>query len=128
MFLFPISDCNFYGEKSRILSKKQISSTTSKEDVLRLRSFNVQEDPEIHKVVLELFHFGCTSEDINSLAHGLMLKEALNSAILPLMDDLMGNMQEISTIVIPHVQPTYAIMGLLAELDLRAMDSRNGRS
>ncbi|PWA88378.1 Adenylosuccinate lyase [Artemisia annua] len=47
-----------------------------------------QEDPEIAKV-LEFFHFGCTSEDINNLAHGLMLKEAVNSVILPVMDDLV---------------------------------------
>ncbi|XP_076882413.1 uncharacterized protein LOC143530877 [Bidens hawaiensis] len=48
-----------------------------------------QEDPEIAKV-LEFFHFGCTSEDINNLAHGLMLKEAVNSVILPVMDDLIN--------------------------------------
>ncbi|KAK9061042.1 hypothetical protein SSX86_018222 [Deinandra increscens subsp. villosa] len=47
-----------------------------------------QEDPEIAQV-LEFFHFGCTSEDINNLAHGLMLKEAVNSVILPVMDDLI---------------------------------------
>ncbi|CAH1449545.1 unnamed protein product [Lactuca virosa] len=41
-----------------------------------------QEDPQIAKV-LEFFHFGCTSEDINNLAHGLMLKESLNLVILP---------------------------------------------
>jgi len=39
--------------------------------------------------VLEFFHFGCTSEDINNLAHGSMLKEAVNSAIFPVMDDLL---------------------------------------
>ncbi|KAI7737344.1 hypothetical protein M8C21_028807 [Ambrosia artemisiifolia] len=48
-----------------------------------------QEDPEIAKV-LEFFHFGCTSEDINNLAHGLMLKEAVNTVILPVMDDLIN--------------------------------------
>ncbi|KAL6555273.1 hypothetical protein OROGR_006531 [Orobanche gracilis] len=48
-----------------------------------------QEDPEISKV-LEFFHFGCTSEDINNLAHGLMLKEAVNSVLLPVMDDLVS--------------------------------------
>lgn len=40
--------------------------------------------------MLEFFHFGCTSEDINNLAHGLMLKEAVNSVILPVMDDLVS--------------------------------------
>ncbi|KAL7613605.1 uncharacterized protein LOC111901299 [Lactuca sativa] len=48
-----------------------------------------EEDPEIAKV-LEFFHFGCTSEDINNLAHGLMLKESVNTVILPIMDDLIN--------------------------------------
>ncbi|KAF4385306.1 hypothetical protein G4B88_026589 [Cannabis sativa] len=45
--------------------------------------------PEIAKV-LEFFHFSCTSEDINNLAHALMLKEALDNTILPVVDDLIG--------------------------------------
>lgn len=36
--------------------------------------------------VSEFTHFACTSEDINNLAHALMLREALQSEILPLMD------------------------------------------
>uniref|UniRef100_A0A2N9IFE2 Adenylosuccinate lyase n=1 Tax=Fagus sylvatica TaxID=28930 RepID=A0A2N9IFE2_FAGSY len=44
--------------------------------------------PEIAHV-LEFIHFGCTSEDINNLAHALMLKEAMNAVIFPVMDDLI---------------------------------------
>jgi hypothetical protein len=36
--------------------------------------------------VSEFTHFACTSEDINNLAHALMLQEALDKEILPLMD------------------------------------------
>lgn len=36
--------------------------------------------------VSEFTHFACTSEDINNLAHALMLQEALEKEILPLMD------------------------------------------
>ncbi|XP_072980005.1 uncharacterized protein [Typha angustifolia] len=43
--------------------------------------------PEIEKV-LEFFHFACTSEDINNLAHALALKEALNAVVFPAMIDL----------------------------------------
>ncbi|CAN4084300.1 unnamed protein product [Withania somnifera] len=39
--------------------------------------------------VLEFFHFACTSKDINNLAHALMLKGALNTVILPVMDELI---------------------------------------
>ncbi|KAJ6797463.1 Uncharacterized protein M6B38_217355 [Iris pallida] len=43
--------------------------------------------PEIAKV-LEFFHFACTSEDINNLAHALQLKEAFSSVIFPVMIEL----------------------------------------
>ena len=39
--------------------------------------------------MLEFFHFACTSEDINNLAHALMLKEAMHAAIFPVMDELI---------------------------------------
>jgi adenylosuccinate lyase len=39
----------------------------------------------------ELVHFACTSEDINNLAYGLMLKEGLASGWLPLADGLVAD-------------------------------------
>jgi len=39
--------------------------------------------------VLEFFHFACTSEDINNLAHALMLKESINSVMFPVMDKII---------------------------------------
>lgn len=39
--------------------------------------------------VLEFTHFACTSEDINNLAHGLMLKEAVHQHLLPVMDKVI---------------------------------------
>ena len=35
-------------------------------------------------------HFACTSEDINNIAHSLMLKDALEKEILPQMDKLIS--------------------------------------
>ncbi|KMZ74193.1 Adenylosuccinate lyase [Zostera marina] len=46
-----------------------------------------QSHPEIAKV-LEFLHFACTSEDINNLSHALMLKEALNHVLFPVMVEL----------------------------------------
>ncbi|MGH0034213.1 MAG: adenylosuccinate lyase [Myxococcota bacterium] len=40
--------------------------------------------------VAEFIHFACTSEDINNLAHGLMLREAREQVLLPAMDELVG--------------------------------------
>lgn len=39
--------------------------------------------------VNEFIHFACTSEDINNLAHALMLKEARTQVVLPYMDKLI---------------------------------------
>lgn len=39
--------------------------------------------------VLEFFHFACTSEDINNLAHALALKEAFNTVVFPIMTELL---------------------------------------
>ncbi|VFQ89940.1 unnamed protein product [Cuscuta campestris] len=55
-----------------------------------------QSHEEISKV-LEFFHFACTSEDINNLAHALTLKEAISSVILPVMDELISTITNIAT-------------------------------
>lgn len=39
--------------------------------------------------ISEFIHFGCTSEDINNLAYGLMLLTARKQCILPALDDLL---------------------------------------
>jgi adenylosuccinate lyase len=41
------------------------------------------------EAISEFIHFACTSEDINNLAYALMLREARNQALLPLMDDVI---------------------------------------
>jgi adenylosuccinate lyase len=43
---------------------------------------------EVMKVA-EFFHFACTSEDINNLAHALMLKRAREQVLLPALDRLI---------------------------------------
>ncbi|KAI3860609.1 hypothetical protein MKW98_017244 [Papaver atlanticum] len=75
---------------SDALEVKKIERVTN-HDVKAVEYFlkqKCQSHPEIAKV-LEFFHFACTSEDINNLAHALMLKGALNTVILPVMDDLI---------------------------------------
>jgi adenylosuccinate lyase len=36
--------------------------------------------------VREFIHFGCTSEDINNVAHALMLNDAIKAVLLPACD------------------------------------------
>ncbi|GKV28338.1 hypothetical protein SLEP1_g37408 [Rubroshorea leprosula] len=72
------------------LEVKNIEKVTN-HDVKAVEYFlkqKCQSRPEIAEV-LEFFHFACTSEDINNLAHALMLKEAVSTVILPSMDKLI---------------------------------------
>lgn len=52
-------------------------------------------NPEVQKVS-EFIHFACTSEDINNLSHGLMLKGARDQVIIPALDALIDRLSEIA--------------------------------
>ena len=53
-------------------------------------------NPEIKKAS-EFIHFACTSEDINNLSHGLMLKGARDSVMLPFLASLIARLTELAT-------------------------------
>ena len=46
------------------------------------------------EAVNEFFHFACTSEDINNLSHGLMLKTGRDEILLPAMDAIIDKLSE----------------------------------
>ena len=48
------------------------------------------------KKASEFIHFACTSEDINNLAHGLMLKTARDNVMLPMLDKLIARLTELA--------------------------------
>lgn len=48
--------------------------------------------PDITKVI-EFIHFACTSEDINNLSHGLMLKNSRDEVMLPMLYALIDKLQ-----------------------------------
>ncbi|KAJ0045049.1 hypothetical protein Pint_06428 [Pistacia integerrima] len=81
------------------LEVKNIEKVTN-HDVKAVEYFLKQKcqfQPEIAKVeVLEFFHFACTSEDINNLAHALMLKESINKVMFPVMDKLIKSLCNIA--------------------------------
>jgi adenylosuccinate lyase len=52
-------------------------------------------NPEIKKAS-EFIHFACTSEDINNLSHGLMLKTARDSVMLPFLESLIARLSELA--------------------------------
>jgi adenylosuccinate lyase len=45
---------------------------------------------------LEWLHFACTSEDINNLAYALMLKSARDTLLLPALDTLGGQLEDLA--------------------------------
>lgn len=45
---------------------------------------------------LEFVHFACTSEDINNLSHGLMLKNGLEGTLLPEMQAVVEKLQTLA--------------------------------
>jgi adenylosuccinate lyase len=46
--------------------------------------------------VSEFIHFACTSEDINNLAHALMIREGRGQVLLPQMDDLIAAVRDLA--------------------------------
>jgi adenylosuccinate lyase len=44
----------------------------------------------------EFVHFGCTSEDVNNLAYGLMLREAREACLLPELDGLLHELRRMA--------------------------------
>ncbi len=76
---------------------KNIERTTN-HDVKAVEYFlkeRVAGNPEL-AAVSEFIHFACTSEDINNLAHALMLREGRGQVLLPLMDDLIATLRDLA--------------------------------
>ncbi len=48
------------------------------------------------EAVAEFIHFACTSEDINNLAYALMLREARNLAVIPLLDEVIDAIRQLA--------------------------------
>lgn len=73
---------------------KKIEKTTN-HDVKAVEYFIKQKiaaNRELNAVT-EFVHFACTSEDINNLSHALMLREGLDSVILPTMKSLHASIK-----------------------------------
>jgi adenylosuccinate lyase len=46
--------------------------------------------------ITEFIHFGCTSEDINNVAHALMLKNGMASSLLPGLDQIIDHLRKMA--------------------------------
>lgn len=65
----------------------------------------VQSNTELQKVS-EFIHFACTSEDINNLSYALILKEARQQVMLPLLQELL--------VKLAHMSKQYADIPMLS--------------
>ncbi len=77
---------------------KEIEATTN-HDVKAVEYFlkdKTRGNAEIARVS-EFFHFACTSEDINNLSHGLMLREGRDAVLLPVIDQLVAAIEELAS-------------------------------
>lgn len=69
---------------------KEIENTT-KHDVKAVEYFLRKKFEDFNLSKYENYiHFGCTSEDINNLAYGLMLKAGLNEQFIPAAEELIS--------------------------------------
>jgi len=70
---------------------KEIERTTN-HDVKAIEYFLKERTEGLAELeaVSEFIHFACTSEDINNLAHALMLKEGRDDHLVPAMDELIA--------------------------------------
>lgn len=85
---------------------KSIEATTN-HDVKAVEYF-LKEKLSQHKElteVSEFIHFACTSEDINSLAYALMLKQARDKVMIPQMDAIYSAIKQLA-----HTHATQAML------------------
>lgn len=72
---------------------KEIEATT-KHDVKAVEYFLRNEFDKLHLSDFKSYiHFGCTSEDINNLAYGLMIKNGLYNIFIPSAEDLINTVR-----------------------------------
>ncbi|MCU7903614.1 MAG: adenylosuccinate lyase [Candidatus Thiodiazotropha sp. (ex Lucinoma aequizonata)] len=86
---------NFSEEDARRV--KNIERTTN-HDVKAVEYFlkeKIAENDELESIS-EFIHFACTSEDINNLAHALMLREGRGQVLLPQIDEIISSIKQLA--------------------------------
>jgi adenylosuccinate lyase len=76
---------------------KKIEATTN-HDVKAVEYFvkeQLEGNAELHSVA-EFVHFACTSEDINNLSHGLMLRDGMDDVLLPAMHNIVAQLSALA--------------------------------
>jgi len=76
---------------------KAIEATTN-HDVKAVEYFLKERTKDHAEIaaVSEFIHFACTSEDINNLSHGLMLKAARDAVLLPALEKVIARLTDLA--------------------------------
>jgi adenylosuccinate lyase len=84
-------------DETAALQVKDIEQTTN-HDVKAVEYYLRERVSRVHELAAlqEFWHFACTSEDINNLAHALMLKDLRTRCLLPLLDELIDALSELA--------------------------------
>jgi adenylosuccinate lyase len=79
------------------LEVKNIEKTTN-HDVKAVEYFlkNAIKDNAELNAISEFIHFACTSEDINNLSYGLMLKSSRDNVLLPMLDKVIHAIKQLA--------------------------------
>ena len=76
---------------------KEIEAVTN-HDVKAVEYWLKEQVKDVPELVAasEFIHFGCTSEDINNTSHGMMLKAARDTVMLPALQGIIAKLTEIA--------------------------------
>ncbi|MCL4103904.1 UNVERIFIED_CONTAM: hypothetical protein GTU68_034766 [Idotea baltica] len=76
---------------------KEIEATTN-HDVKAVEYFVKEQfaDNAELQAIGEFVHFACTSEDINNLSHGLMLRDGMDDVLLPAMNKIIAQLSKLA--------------------------------
>ncbi|MGJ9420191.1 adenylosuccinate lyase [Massilia sp. CMS3.1] len=76
---------------------KEIEAVTN-HDVKAVEYWLKEQVKDVPELVLasEFIHFGCTSEDINNTSHGMMLKTARDTVMLPALQGIVAKLTDIA--------------------------------
>ena len=90
----------------------QLASDFSEDDAARIKAIEATTNHDVKAVeywlkekvshlpeliaAAEFIHFACTSEDINNTSHGMMLKAARDTVMLPALDDIIAKLTELA--------------------------------
>ena len=79
---------DFSLEDAQVIKQTELTTNHDVKAVEYFIKSKLQSRPAL-AAISEFVHFACTSEDINNLAHALMLKDGLNEVLLPQMQQLI---------------------------------------